>query len=65
MKQEFNDMVNEKFDFDIAMVICGVFGMLLSEYIFHLNKSVICVGGVGCICSLVLMAIVGRPILVF
>ena len=40
------NMVDKTFDFDIAMVSCGGFGMILSDYIFsQLGKSVIYVGG--------------------
>lgn len=46
MKQELSEVVNETFDFDIALVSCGGFGMLVSDYIFsHLGKSVMYVGG--------------------
>jgi len=38
--------LNEEYDFDIALVSCGGFGMLASNYIFtEFKKSVIYVGG--------------------
>ena len=38
--------LNKTFDFDIALVSCGGFGMILSDYIFsQLGKSVMYVGG--------------------
>lgn len=45
MKKELTE-INKKFDFDIALVSCGGFGMLVSDFIFTtLNKSAIYVGG--------------------
>lgn len=45
MKQDLRE-VNDLFEFDIALVSCGGFGMILSEYIFsHLGKSAMYVGG--------------------
>ena len=43
-----NDLfeLNKTFDFDIALVSCGGFGMILSDYICsELNKSTMYVGG--------------------
>jgi hypothetical protein len=46
MQTEISDIQTTKFDFDIALVGCGGFGMPICDYIFtHLNKSVIYVGG--------------------
>ena len=45
MKKDLTD-INKAFDFDIALVSCGGFGMLVSDFIFTtLNKSAIYVGG--------------------
>lgn len=46
MKNDLKSLV-DTFDFDIALVSCGGFGMLVCNYIFSkLNKSCIYVGGV-------------------
>lgn len=46
MQTELLDIQKTKFDFDVALVSCGGFGMPICDYIFtHLNKSVIYVGG--------------------
>ena len=46
MKQDLDKIKNEKFNFDIAFVSAGGFGMIISEYIFsELNSSVIYIGG--------------------
>ena len=45
MKSDINEL-NKNYNFDIALLSCGGFGMLLSDYIYtKLNKSVIYVGG--------------------
>ena len=45
MKKELSELV-QTFDFDIALVSCGGFGMILSDYIYsELRKSAIYVGG--------------------
>jgi hypothetical protein len=45
MKQDLLDLQG-KYDFDIALVSCGGFGMILSNYIFsYMKKSTIYVGG--------------------
>ena len=48
MNKMKNDISNlkEEFDFDVAFVSCGGFGMLLCNFIYsNLNKNVIYVGG--------------------
>jgi hypothetical protein len=35
----------QKLSFDIALVSCGGFGMIISDYIFSLGANVIYVGG--------------------
>jgi len=46
MKEELKNIKEQTFDFDIALVSCGGFGMLISDYIFSdLKKSAIYVGG--------------------
>ena len=46
MKQDLANIKREQFDFDIALVSCGGFGMIISDYIFsELNSSVMYVGG--------------------
>lgn len=45
MKKDLTE-INKTFDFNIALVSCGGFGMLVSDFIFtKLNKSAIYVGG--------------------
>jgi len=45
MKKELSEL-SQTFDFDIALVSCGGFGMILSDYIYsELKKSAIYVGG--------------------
>lgn len=45
MKNDIKELRNH-FDFDIALVSCGGFGMLLSDYIYTvLHKSTMYVGG--------------------
>ena len=44
MKEDLDNIVKE-FDFSIALVSCGGFGMLISDYIYKMEKSVIYVGG--------------------
>lgn len=46
MKKDIKNIHEEEFAFDIALVSCGGFGMLISEYIFsELGKSSIYIGG--------------------
>ena len=46
MKCDLHDIKNKLFDFDIVLVSCGGFGMIISDYIFsELKSSVIYVGG--------------------
>ncbi len=46
MTQELDKIKNEQFNFDIALVSAGGFGMIISDYIFSkLNCSVIYIGG--------------------
>jgi len=46
MKKELADIKRNQFDYDIAFVSCGGFGMILSNYLYEeLNVSVIYVGG--------------------
>lgn len=46
MKNDILHLKNTKFNFDIALVSCGGFGMILCNYIFsELDASVIYVGG--------------------
>jgi hypothetical protein len=42
---EFKEKLSEQKDFDIALVACGGYGMLVSEYIYEKKKSVIYIGG--------------------
>lgn len=44
MKEDLDNIAKD-FDFTIALVSCGGFGMLISDYIYKMNKSVIYVGG--------------------
>ena len=45
MKQEITELSKE-FDFDIALISCGGFGMITSDFIFtQLKKSVMYIGG--------------------
>ena len=45
MKKELSEL-SQTFDFDIALVSCGGFGMILSDYIYSkMKKSVLYVGG--------------------
>ena len=45
MKRDLFEL-NKIFDFDIALVSCGGFGMILSDYIYsELNKSTMYIGG--------------------
>jgi hypothetical protein len=45
MKKEITE-IKKEFDFDIALVSCGGFGMIISDYIYtELKSSVIYVGG--------------------
>lgn len=46
MRRDLLDIKENKFDFDIALVSCGGFGMIISDYIFcELKSSVMYVGG--------------------
>lgn len=46
MKNDLRNIKNNKFDFDIALVSCGGFGMIISEFLFsELKSSVMYVGG--------------------
>ena len=46
MKCDLHDIKHKVFNFDIALVSCGGFGMILSDYIFsELKSSVMYVGG--------------------
>lgn len=46
MKRELGEIKENTFDFDIALVSCGGFGMPISDFLFtDLKKSVIYVGG--------------------
>lgn len=46
MKEDLKKIKESEFDFDVAFVSCGGFGMILSEYIYsELNTSTIYVGG--------------------
>ena len=46
MKEDLKNIKEQTFDYDIALVSCGGFGMLISDYIFSdLKTSAIYVGG--------------------
>lgn len=46
MKEDIKNIKNNDFDFDIALVSAGGFGMILSEFIYsELNSSVMYIGG--------------------
>lgn len=46
MKNEINNIKKNIFDFDIALISCGGFGMIISNYIYdELNVSVMYIGG--------------------
>ena len=46
MKEDLKTIKEQTFDFDIALVSCGGFGMLISDYIFSdLKTSAIYIGG--------------------
>lgn len=46
MKTDLKEIQETEFDFDIALVSCGGFGMPISDYIFtNLGKSVMYIGG--------------------
>lgn len=45
MKKELSEL-KQTFDFDIALVSCGGFGMIICDYIYkELNSSVLYIGG--------------------
>ena len=44
MKEDLDNIAKD-FDFTIALVSCGGFGMLISDYIYKMNRNVIYVGG--------------------
>jgi hypothetical protein len=46
MRRDLRSIKENKFNFDIALVSCGGFGMIISDYIFgELKSSVMYVGG--------------------